>query len=200
MSEFKTDIERLTAPPSGSCEHCDLRPATAWWSDAASILEINRGAPIFGWCAICINDAQIVHARKQLQALPVQFVKLEAERAQILSSPSLAPVLPAPAEQIEMEESTFDQDGFGYADRHTELTADPKMNLLLDLLKLSKDFPQLTADLWWRTDREYAPVTVWVNVNDVFEWACADSEEIRHEDLRALESALQTCATLKGFV
>lgn len=43
-------------------------------------------------------------------------------------------------------------------------------------------------DLFWRCDKEYAPITIFVECNDLFFWACADCEEIESdqevEDLR----------------
>lgn len=47
-----------------------------------------------------------------------------------------------------------------------------------------------TDDIWWRTDAEYAPVTMMVNCNDLFFWGCADCEEITPEDIDALEKAI----------
>jgi len=43
--------------------------------------------------------------------------------------------------------------------------------------------------LWWRTDGEYAPITIFVTCNDVFFWGSADCEEITAEDLPALKQA-----------
>lgn len=44
-------------------------------------------------------------------------------------------------------------------------------------------------DIWWRTDGEYAPVTLLVNVNDVFCYASADCEEITPENIEVWEKA-----------
>lgn len=35
-----------------------------------------------------------------------------------------------------------------------------------------------TDAIWWRTDGEYAPVTIFVNCSDLFWWAHADVEEV----------------------
>lgn len=41
----------------------------------------------------------------------------------------------------------------------------------------------------WRTDGEYAPVTFWVNCNDLFYWACSDCEDITPENMPILKQA-----------
>lgn len=52
--------------------------------------------------------------------------------------------------------------------------------------------------LWWRCDGEYAPVTFFVNCNDLWFWACADLEELRLGDLPALEQATQDAGPIYG--
>lgn len=47
-----------------------------------------------------------------------------------------------------------------------------------------------SSSLWWRTDDEYAPITLLVNCNDLFFWGCADSEELTPDDIPDLERAL----------
>ena len=44
--------------------------------------------------------------------------------------------------------------------------------------------------LWWRTDAEYAPVTLMVNCNDVFFWGCADCEQLDPDNIADLERAV----------
>lgn len=39
---------------------------------------------------------------------------------------------------------------------------------------------------WWRTDGEYAPVTFFINCNDLFWWGTADCEELTPENLPLL--------------
>lgn len=46
-----------------------------------------------------------------------------------------------------------------------------------------------TDILWWRTDGEYAPVTLFVKCNDLFWWACADLEQVTPENVGELERA-----------
>jgi len=48
-------------------------------------------------------------------------------------------------------------------------------------------------DLMWRTDTEYAPITLFVNCNDLFYWACADCEEVTIENLDVLKQAIADC-------
>jgi len=44
-----------------------------------------------------------------------------------------------------------------------------------------------TEMVWWRTDEEYAPVTFFVNCNDLFFWGCSDCEPITAENIELLE-------------
>lgn len=47
------------------------------------------------------------------------------------------------------------------------------------------------SEVWWRTDGAYAPITFFVNCNDVFAWGCADCEQLTEETLPALAQAYQ---------
>lgn len=49
---------------------------------------------------------------------------------------------------------------------------------------------------WWRTDGEYAPVTIFVNCNDLFWWATADSEQVTPDNLDVLEQAIKDCRAI----
>jgi len=44
-------------------------------------------------------------------------------------------------------------------------------------------------EIWWRTDGEYAPVTIFVNCNDLFWWASADCERLTPESIGMWEQA-----------
>lgn len=46
-----------------------------------------------------------------------------------------------------------------------------------------------TTDLWWRTKDEYAPITFFVNCNDIFMWGCSDAETITPENLLVLKQS-----------
>ena len=50
--------------------------------------------------------------------------------------------------------------------------------------------------LWWRTDGEYAPVTLMVNCNDAFWWATSDCEVLHPGNIDLLE---QTLADVKAL-
>lgn len=45
-------------------------------------------------------------------------------------------------------------------------------------------------ELWWRTDGDYAPVTLLVNCNDEFVWGCSDCEILTPEDIPDLKLAI----------
>jgi hypothetical protein len=45
------------------------------------------------------------------------------------------------------------------------------------------------GDIFWRVDEEYAPITIFVNCNDLFFWGCADAEQITTENLEVLEQS-----------
>lgn len=69
-----------------------------------------------------------------------------------------------------------------------------KEKLLEFLIDVFHTFSLINYDicdeLYWRTDGEYAPITLFVNVNDVFHWGCADSEDITPESLPEFKKAL----------
>lgn len=52
--------------------------------------------------------------------------------------------------------------------------------------------------LWWRTDGEYAPITFFVNCNDLFVWGCADCEEITAADVPEFRSAINDINNAEG--
>lgn len=45
--------------------------------------------------------------------------------------------------------------------------------------------------LWWRTDDKYAPVTMFVNCNDLFFWATSDLQEITLDNINSLEETVK---------
>lgn len=53
-----------------------------------------------------------------------------------------------------------------------------------------QDYGNLWESIWWRTDEAYAPVTFMVNCNDLFYWACSDTEKITAENLPQLLQAI----------
>lgn len=63
------------------------------------------------------------------------------------------------------------------------------------VMSLFNGFDGLACDsLWWRTDGEYAPLTLIVNCNDLFYWGCADSERITAADVPDLQKACEDIA------
>lgn len=44
-------------------------------------------------------------------------------------------------------------------------------------------------DIWWRVDGEYAPLTLFVNCNDLFFWACSDCETLTAENIDLFEQS-----------
>lgn len=54
------------------------------------------------------------------------------------------------------------------------------------------------SNLWWRTDDEYAPITLFVNCNDMFFWACSDCEKLTPENLHILEQAVKDVKAVTG--
>lgn len=58
----------------------------------------------------------------------------------------------------------------------------------LDVLQLLAEHEDYDS-VWWRCDGDFAPITFLVNCNDLFHWACADSERVTPENLPRLRSA-----------
>ena len=50
--------------------------------------------------------------------------------------------------------------------------------------------------IWWRTDDEYAPVTFFVNCNDLFWWATADGEKVTPENVHLLKESFEDVAAI----
>lgn len=54
-----------------------------------------------------------------------------------------------------------------------------------------------SSAVWWRTDGTYAPITFFVNCNDVFAWASADCETLTPDNIDLLESTLDEIASME---
>lgn len=66
---------------------------------------------------------------------------------------------------------------------------DPTLDLILRAFRVFNGFRGPASDgLWWRTDDEYAPVTLLVNCNDLFVWASAECEPLTAENIGTLEA------------
>jgi hypothetical protein len=71
-------------------------------------------------------------------------------------------------------------------------SSDNKIKLALKVMGIFNGFSGLDCEeVWWRTDGQYAPVTMIINCNDLFYWACADAEPISLENIDDLEKTIQ---------
>jgi hypothetical protein len=64
------------------------------------------------------------------------------------------------------------------------------LNFILKVLYIFKDI-DCQDDLWWYMDSEKGPVSFSVNCNDLFYWACADSEDITPDNIELLEQTIR---------
>lgn len=49
----------------------------------------------------------------------------------------------------------------------------------------------LCDSCFWRTDGEYAPLSIFVNCNDLFYWAMADCETLTPENIEVFEQSIK---------
>jgi len=54
-------------------------------------------------------------------------------------------------------------------------------------------------EIWWRTDDEYAPVTFFVNCNDLFFWATSDCEKVTPENIHLLKKSFTDVEAIEEF-
>lgn len=54
-------------------------------------------------------------------------------------------------------------------------------------------------DVFWRTDGKYAPVTFFVQCNDVFAWATADAVDLTPQNIRIFEQSICDCKASVQF-
>lgn len=66
---------------------------------------------------------------------------------------------------------------------------------VMDMLKFIEE-EDLGYQFWWRTDGAFAPITFFVNANDLFYWACGDAEEVTPDALPALKQAIADCKAI----
>lgn len=67
----------------------------------------------------------------------------------------------------------------------------PLFEFVLRVLSIFDGFDGPSNEqVWWRTDEEYAPITLFVNCNDTFFWGCSDCETITPENVAVLEQAV----------
>ena len=73
-------------------------------------------------------------------------------------------------------------------ENHTAAMSEP--DLLAFILRLMRLInPMDCDDILWRTDSEYAPVSFFVNCNDLFFWGCADAEDVTPVNIALLEDS-----------
>ena len=68
---------------------------------------------------------------------------------------------------------------------------------ILKVLNLAVDYSQ-GENLLWRKE-ENGELVVAVNCNDIFHWACADSEEVTPENLEVYRQSLIDCQQAKAI-
>lgn len=74
---------------------------------------------------------------------------------------------------------------------------DPQLlQFLLRFFRLTAHY-EACDSFWWRTDgpyAPYAPVTIFANCNDLFDWACADCERVTPDNIGLLEQSFADAA------
>lgn len=73
-----------------------------------------------------------------------------------------------------------------------------KIDFILKVLKLFSDY-DVHDDLFWTFRDDDGPVTLMVNCNDLFWWACADLEEITPKNIDLLEKSFKDCMKISGM-
>lgn len=69
-------------------------------------------------------------------------------------------------------------------------TLTERLTFIMRVLRTFAMAPNDSNDmLLWRTDGRYAPITFFASCSDFFYWGTADAEEIKPEDIDALEQA-----------
>lgn len=71
-------------------------------------------------------------------------------------------------------------------------------NLLSLIVRIFKCFDDSSSewDLLWRTDEYFAPISFFINCNDLFWWACSDLELITPENIHLLEQSFADVYTI----
>jgi hypothetical protein len=60
---------------------------------------------------------------------------------------------------------------------------------IMEVLRLTSF--DLCEAIWWRTDTEYAPLTIFVNCSDLFWWASVDSERLTPENIDVFRRSIE---------
>lgn len=75
--------------------------------------------------------------------------------------------------------------------------SEAKLDLILRAFSVFDGFAGPSPEgLWWRTDGDYAPVTLLVDCNDLFVWGSADAETLTEQSINVLESAAEDMRAL----
>jgi hypothetical protein len=72
------------------------------------------------------------------------------------------------------------------------MTMSADCDFILRVLRVASEY-DLFGDLFWHMRGQSAPVAFCINCNDLFEWACADAEEVTPENIAELEKACAEC-------
>jgi len=83
---------------------------------------------------------------------------------------------------------------FGFCKKHTIEKVESEASKLIDqysfLMRVFKATEFGNGDcLFWRTDEEYAPLSIFVNCNDLFYWGTADAEDLTQDNISVFEQA-----------
>lgn len=74
----------------------------------------------------------------------------------------------------------------------SKLTESELLAFLLRFMRLCAK-QEMHDSFWWRTDGDYAPVTIFAPCNDFFHWGCADLERVTPDNIGMLEKACEDC-------
>ncbi len=71
------------------------------------------------------------------------------------------------------------------------------LDFLLQVLSLTADISY--TDIWWRTDGDYAPVSIFINCNNVFDQGFGDCEGITPQNIHLLEEAARDIRAITQY-
>jgi hypothetical protein len=72
------------------------------------------------------------------------------------------------------------------------------MEFILEVLGLLAELDCYSEPIYWACHGDYAPITFFVNCNDLFYWATADAEKLTPEDMPALKQAIADVIEITG--
>jgi hypothetical protein len=80
-----------------------------------------------------------------------------------------------------------------------QLNECPPNSLVMRVLSVTAENDSC-QDIFWRVDDQYAPISIFVNCNDVFWWGCADAEAITADNLDIFEQAYRDAPKQGGLL